>query len=224
MRTEKCLNCERLFETNSRGAHKYCSLTCRNEWYNKQRRAKMKEFVCANCGVTFQAIDKRRKFCTQKCAKDAQNAKVRIPIEARQRSCEYCKAIFFYTRSSKRFCSQTCVDKARRKRKGPRGLKQLPTKVRKELRKQVLREARGRCWLCKELLDDSFDVHHLDGEGYGENPDNSAANLIPLHRACHKLFHNLSLVKRGETWKIQGEILKKLDIGEILLEEKHGLR
>jgi len=218
MREVNCQNCGKVFQTAQRGHHKFCSIECRTDWYNQNRRSKLKDFVCSYCGQTFEAKDKRRLYCSRECAIAASNQRQKERKPHPIKICSICGKPFEWTRNSKRYCSQSCCDKARSRRKGKSALKTLPSRVRAALREDVADRQDNLCWLCGDPIE-RFDVHHLDGDGYGDAADNSAANLVAMHRECHKLFHQVNLIRRNDTWSLEGDILKYLHLTVKIIKE-----
>ena len=60
-----------------------------------------------------------------------------------------------------------------------------------ELRIAILRRDGMTCRICFETLSDShLTIHHIDGSGQNEQPNNAPSNLITLCRRCHVTVHN----------------------------------
>ena len=64
----KCPTCGKEFE-RQQNAQKHCSAKCRIAWNSKKEvKAKynIKSYICAWCGISFEA-DRKRKYCTDEC-------------------------------------------------------------------------------------------------------------------------------------------------------------
>ena len=72
----------------------------------KEAMIRMISKACPQCGQSFEAEYKQRKFCSRKCAHEAMSRKIEI-------TCPYCKKIVRVHRGTK-FCSKQCADSARR--------------------------------------------------------------------------------------------------------------
>lgn len=67
-----CLNCgESLIRLKGKKAKKFCSDTCRYQWWNKHRKTnkkKYKEIICPTCSTKFKVYgNTSRKYCTHEC-------------------------------------------------------------------------------------------------------------------------------------------------------------
>lgn len=67
-----CLNCgEPLIQLKGKKIKKFCSDSCRYQWWNKHRKKTNKtfnEFICPTCGTKFKVYGKTtRKYCTHEC-------------------------------------------------------------------------------------------------------------------------------------------------------------
>ena len=68
-----CQNCGiPVAQTPGRREKKFCSDTCRMQWWNKNKfdspRRSLREFVCAACGEPFFAYENsERKYCSHSC-------------------------------------------------------------------------------------------------------------------------------------------------------------
>lgn len=70
----KCQTCGKdIIQPLTGRQKKYCSVTCRNQYWNEKWRREAKErgrrAVCENCGKVFYAVHERvpRRFCCQDC-------------------------------------------------------------------------------------------------------------------------------------------------------------
>lgn len=69
MREIKCLNCGKVFLTDS-NAQKHCCEKCRREHAIKNKRVELYEGKCAYCGKSFTAL-RKRKYCFKECQNKA---------------------------------------------------------------------------------------------------------------------------------------------------------
>ncbi len=211
-----CKFCEKEFEGKGWGANYYCSIECREAnykiIYSQKRKDKIKsrlvDKICDHCDSIYQTTRSDRRFCSPKCKVEYE--KERKKVQYPPKKCPVCAKEFIPKRITRTYCSQKCIDQRRSTKK----IDHLPKRVRTELRLEVIREHSNTCWLCQKEFEDEdlIEIHHLDGEGYKENPNNTLENLVPLHRSCHKLFHLIFVVRRKDKWFIQGAIFNMLGL------------
>jgi len=105
-----CKNCgQHIPQRPGPGAHrKYCSDSCRSDWYRYRTRGK--EVVrpwhkCLVCERVFFSERANRKYCSAACGTKAK----RHAIE-----CDFCGKTFYRASTRPRFCSIACGQKNRR--------------------------------------------------------------------------------------------------------------
>ncbi len=205
----------------------------------------MRTVTCAECGKVFETEHPNKRFCTYECTirwhsrntnqarKDAKNLEAVCPV---------CGVSYVQVRTSQKFCSSKCKERARVSRKSPSkiytktckrcsedfetGLKRQvlcpecsakrshgAKRIHPSLRKEIWLDQRGLCWLCGKKVSFLGSVtHHLDGRGHVNEPDNSKGNLVVLHPECHTMFHRPHLVRRNGEWGIDGKIFGYLKV------------
>ena len=195
-----CRHCRKEFVPKA--YQSFCSEGCRTEWKNVKRRQEQTVKECQRCGKSFMPVRRSQLHCSEQCrwgnaSRDGYTA-----------ICPICKEAFKTDDWRRRYC-QAC-DEAKLYSKGPR-------RVSPETRARVLREQNNVCWLCKEILSfDKVHTHHLDGSGANVEQNNSDNNLVAMHGHCHKLFHQIFLVRDViGRWSVQGEIFNMLKIENI---------
>lgn len=76
----KCKHCqEEIIETSPTKNKIYCTKECkfRARYLERKKPRAVYNYVCAECALPFETIEKRQKFCTKKCAIKAQTKTVR---------------------------------------------------------------------------------------------------------------------------------------------------
>lgn len=97
-----CLHCGKEFYSQRNGARKYCSESCKNDFYNSQKQKVRKpkeikpkeikpgvnkpvEKTCPICGKVFIAESYRNKYCGEFCARVGQGQRAKAYYEKKQR-------------------------------------------------------------------------------------------------------------------------------------------
>lgn len=191
-----CENCGAELE-QYRASQRFCSNSCGQAWWNQHRWRGPHEHTCVVCGTQFTGKRSSRKFCSDKCKELARKQK-RDTIKV----CSICQKKFHTTDHRRKRCFE--CEKYRSK-----GIQ----RVSPEMRAVVLRGQNGTCWVCKgHLKFNQTKVHHLDGSGHSQCPNNSQGNLVAVHGTCHRLFHQVFLVRKRETWYVSGGIFRMIQL------------
>jgi endogenous inhibitor of DNA gyrase (YacG/DUF329 family) len=102
----ECKHCGITFQPN-RAHQKFCSPTCRKEYY---KVGPTQEIKCEYCGATFLPKSSTQKFCSEKCRRTSESQREYSKMIL-TKTCEYCGDIFITTHKEQRFCSKTCSGK-----------------------------------------------------------------------------------------------------------------
>lgn len=175
----------------------------------------MNNLVCVICGLQFEARRSDTKYCSDKCKTRQETMQRRARIRANRKpiikSCLVCGDQFQTTIHNpyQIYCSSICLRQAMHKRSVETGKKKEQYHKHKEKyasikretdlkhkdkmrfssnKKHVLERDGSKCVDCgstKRLV-----IHHKDGSGKSENPNNEIDNLITLCHSCHMRHHS----------------------------------
>lgn len=70
-----CDNCGKQYSPKSRAQRRFCSDTCRTEFWKAQRRVNFEVRECAYCGASFMPTRQTVVFCSTKCRYTAKSDK-----------------------------------------------------------------------------------------------------------------------------------------------------
>lgn len=113
-----CRSCGVRFQPQNK-ATKFCGWSCVKRWYATHRNI----YTCQQCGITFESrfIKHAPKFCSKRCKDESRKLGDRPPHTPTKvsKNCERCGRLFWFYESvhprGRRFCSQSCSFRARRK-------------------------------------------------------------------------------------------------------------
>lgn len=175
------------------------------------------ELCCKHCDRLFWCpVDRisRRKFCSCKCAQEAQRA-TRIEIECDQCSRSFYRVPSHVERKSKsglRFCSRHCKEEAQSLEGGNVAAlqpKHYGNGIRAAYRRRVLRRRPNRCVRCGYRQDPKMlDVHHIDGDRTNNKPNNLEIVCVWCHAlitrcvAAHKWNGRFSSIRSGRAGRL----------------------
>lgn len=109
-----CLNCGKSFVINKYSKAKCCSVSCGQRLRFKGHSSKK---ICPVCGKEFETISSKDNVCcSHKCGSILLWQTKRAADRAKIRQCEFCGKDFVAKNSTQRFCSKSCVMKARNKK------------------------------------------------------------------------------------------------------------
>ena len=204
-----CKECGKVFD-KKRSDQVFCSKPCTLAWHTnntatKRRDAKVWEGTCAVCGIKYGFASHRSKYCSQRCKDRAHQVK-RRKQEPLEKVCTVCGEKFLTASNVRKRCGECMVRRSRH------GWKRISMEMRKD-RWVVQGHV---CWLCRKPLKELESVvHHLDGSGQDEEPNQDEDNLVVLHPACHAMFHHHTILKVDGEWCVGGRIFKYLAMDTI---------
>ncbi len=133
--------------------------------------------ICEYCGKEFVPYQySSHKYCSEECRTKVKYNK--MPLLSKK--CLHCGLAFETSKPRQVYCSPQC-----RKRN-----KSLIYKNRKRFdgnRLKVLERDGYKCTECGSAQD--LGVHHKDGSGNSERPNNALSNLVTLCNSCHANEH-----------------------------------
>jgi hypothetical protein len=159
--------------------------------------------ICKECNNEFTKKSYQQEYCCNQC-KIVASRKRSLERKHEERlkefennkisKCPVCKKEF-----EKQFCSTWrqqiyCSSSCRRRAESLIGNKkelgeQYKDKIRFDGNKQhVLIRDSFQCQFCN--IDKQLIIHHLDGSGNNEQPNNDMDNLVTLCKSCHGRLHN----------------------------------
>ncbi len=124
VKTKKCKNCRKLIRIEYDGSQsanaacnrKYCCTECGRAYRKKHRTSRSVELTCIHCATMYhkpKSQSKNSKFCSRKC-QNTSYAQASSLKEDRQ--CNQCGKTYRIASTSRRkYCSQQCSAKGRRK-------------------------------------------------------------------------------------------------------------
>lgn len=157
---------------------------------------------CKECGTSFEPKSYQQEYCCSNCKMKA-SRKRQLEKQKQERllefeankigECPVCGLKFerTYGRTwrQQKYCSYTCRRRAETLFQG-KSEKDLQYKdmIRFDGNKaNVLRRDNCRCQFCN--ADKNLIIHHLDGSGNSDTPNNEMDNLVTLCRKCHARLH-----------------------------------
>jgi len=171
--------------------------------------------TCAICNNVFEAIDKKTKYCSTICRSRSGNKKQKNKRDAEYipliKNCTVCGESFTAARNlgdKQKYCSLVCKTSAMQSKQSYKDyLKEYNKDYREENKevlsklayewhdndyfggnkKHVLERDNHQCVNCGYAH--YLHVHHKDGSGKSEKPNNDMSNLITLCMACHARVH-----------------------------------
>jgi len=169
-----------------------------------------------NCVICGSPITKRnsRNYCSDKCATRSEtirrSERKRLSRVEVIKQCLYCGSDFtpHIRNAGQVYCTQICLRRAMTKRQVENGMHAITLKKSREKHKEryiqkndeyhdrirfsgnkypVLERDGHKCTKCGKVK--GLIIHHIDGSGHDENPNNSMDNLTTLCRSCHMRHH-----------------------------------
>lgn len=220
----------------------------------------MNILICAICNNPFIGKRSDAKYCSERCRtrQETMNrtSKRRMSLTTVERNCLVCHSLFSPSvyRHDQVYCSPKCLSKAMNKRAVETGRRKEQYYKHKEKyaalksetdlgykdeirfsgnKKHVLERDGNKCVDCgkkKGLI-----IHHKDGSGSSETPNNEMDNLITLCRSCHMRHHSgenshqfiqlskekiIDVRRESSSWE---EVARKLNITRQTLIKKRKL-
>lgn len=211
----------------------FCSRACaskdffkKNPNYERELRRVGKNVYkrkCLNCGLEFETTDSRKKYCRSRC-KEQFNNKNRPNTKRELRTCPVCKKKFQPMQKAgvgRTYCNAKCRNKAMNERR----YALTKSKGFKGRRKskwagnwwKALERDNFTCQICGEkklpgLTTNKkrfqLEVHHL----LGNRETHNLSTLLTLCVSCHKIMHDIKLIKTGNEWSVSGKIFEILGL------------
>lgn len=121
-------------------------------------------------------------YCSKKCGKVGKSL-VRKPRRKMEvsKSCKVCTTPFLAKYSNRIYCSKQCMKNTYKRKHKMCGNWNA-----------AMERDRYKCRICSNTNVESLIVHHIDGTGEKESPNNTLDNLAVLCRSCHCKVHQLS--------------------------------
>ncbi len=180
--------------------------------------------VCKNCGNEFSGKRSDAVFCSEKCQKQEASKRRRIVRAIKRqeflkpRPCKECGKEFVPALRSLKtqvFCSEECrmIDyyrkrqergRAEERRKYYSNNKEKLIEYNRIYRRKTAYDGNGikamerdgfKCRSCGSTED--LHIHHIDGSGQSDNPNNVLDNLITLCSSCHARAHAAELSQKA---------------------------
>lgn len=156
---------------------------------------------CLFCGSDFEAKRKDARYCTNSCSCRAyyrNNLETEMP---RKRANYYKEKAENYQRLRANNSRATTKYKASNREKIRESNREYQVRTKNSLRywydkyfggnrDRILEIYNNQCAICG-LSPSGLSVHHIDGSGRADNPNNEISNLILLCRSCHMRHHRL---------------------------------
>lgn len=191
----------------------------------------MEEKICVVCKKSFlpkKGKQKEQITCSKECKIRRGNllrkyrGRKKFNLEIVSKQCLNCGKEFYVGKDESidiSFCSLKCKNAYHHRVVRPKWSERKKSKW-----EGNWTEARERdnyiCQLCGDKSALRLMVHHLDGTGEKNNKNHNVDNLICLCGSCHSLFHHsLSLVKINGKWEIKGEILNRLGLKAVVIQD-----
>lgn len=176
-----CPYCKKKFYPKHRNDQIYCSEKCRDKakWENK--KTILEERTCPVCGVIFMPTRNKQVCCSPKCTQ--RKIYLENPEKHREQS-----------RQWRQNNIERCRENDRRKRETNKEKYQqydqdYKDRVRFDGQREITLKRDGyKCVLCGST--ENLAVHHIDGSGQSDKPNNAPGNLITVCSSCHTLQHN----------------------------------
>lgn len=222
---KNCLICNKKIEIPmfrlKFGQGKFCSYSCRNKFYSKEKSGNWKggkvQKFCKVCGEEFSINKSTLKYgwgllCSLRCSRKYHT---RVFQKKGQVECSNCKKIFFLKpirlKSSKNhFCSWKCYQNW--KFKNPKAKQSII--YGREFNNKFKDEIRYRDKYCQNCYSQEYNkklaIHHIDYDKF----NNKSGNLISLCNSCHSKTN-----RDRDKWQFLFSIHKRWD--ELILEEKY---
>jgi hypothetical protein len=140
-----------------------------NKKYGSEHRKEIVDTTCEWCKTVFLPTQYGMKFCCKDHCQKAQKRKVVFNGKARERMAEY-------------------------KQRNPEKVRESNLRFKNKSRyggnKYIVLERDGnKCTRCGEQKITKLLIHHLDGSGQTDSPNNSLENLVTICRKCHPKIH-----------------------------------
>lgn len=145
-----CKECRLAAET----AHKHAKMRETLESATKTHQEQMKR-ICLNCGKEFVADNKRRKYCSNECVKEAHEAQVaryrskkRAEKKKLVKICAWCGKEFEARNASAKYCSDACFKLARSAKAHEKYMAMLQTPEGKERSRKGAQNREAKTKMC----------------------------------------------------------------------------
>ncbi len=139
--------------------------------------------TCKNCGKSFiQYQYSSHKYCSDECRAKSRYVKMGVL----NKKCIYCGLAFETSKPRQVYCSPQC-------RKKDKDLKYKNRKRFDDNKTKVLERDGYKCTVCGGLY--GLNVHHKDGSGNSNRPNNAPGNLVTICNACHIREHGVQRKK-----------------------------
>ena len=208
-----CLQCGTGFNDTTR-SHRamFCKKLCCERFRKPARRHVEK--LCVECGGAFKTRGKspsREKFCSSRCRQRFYSIKFnRHHHPPRRLVCRVCSKEFTTVRFKQASCSQQCNDL-------------LQNEARKNRLREIWKRDNHKCRVCGKE-GGRFIVHHWDGTGETDHPNDSPGNLVSVCAPCHKLLHTINYIIVDDEIFVYGKIFELLGAKSVRVLERSSIR
>ena len=177
-----CPNCNKDFTPITRSDQKFCSVECREEAKAKRvKKPPLTERTCKFCGEIFKPTVGKQIYCSVEHSfrgNYAENA------DSKKKN-----AREYRVNNLEKVRKQDRESKKKHKAKKAKADKAYRDKIYFSGNKAIALERDGyKCTRCGAT--DNLAMHHKDGSGQTDNPNNDLDNLETLCDSCHTLHHN----------------------------------
>lgn len=182
-----CLNCNKEFETRSRGKNrviKFCSIKCSGEYAKKQNIR-----YCKYCGKIIETKNNKTKnklYCSREC-KDKSRQNTNLSEEWKNNISEARKNSI-KCRGSNLYNWKGGIENTRRKNKERYYQKKAKGKINFDYLNILYKLQKGKCFYCGCDLKDYKAIEHVTPIYLGG--DNKELNLVYSCKSCNSKKHN----------------------------------
>lgn len=177
-----CPNCNNEFMPKTRSDQRFCSIECREDAKAKRvKRPPLTERTCKFCGESFMPTVGKQIYC---CIEHSFKGNYLENADVKKKNTRE-----YRVNNLDKVRKQDRESKKKHKGKKAEADKAYRDKTRFSGNKAIALERDGyKCRRCDATED--LAVHHIDGSGQSDNPNNDLDNLETLCDSCHTKHHN----------------------------------
>jgi len=176
-----CPHCNKSFVPKKRSDQVYCSDECRVDAKAKRKNIELTERICVVCGATFMPVQNKQICCSPKCVSDRHYSLNKD--KKKQQAKQWRLSNPERSRENNR----------RKREQNKESYRERERKYRDDIyfsgNKAIALERDGyKCTRCGAT--ENLAMHHIDGSGQTDHPNNELDNLETLCDSCHTKHHN----------------------------------